>query len=58
VALPPLMLIFWSLIHAPVTLLIVLDALAIPFSMASSKLEGDVELISIFFATDIFPFLP
>jgi low temperature requirement protein LtrA len=48
------MLIFWSFIHAPLTLLIVLAALAMPFSMASSKLEGEVDEISMFFATDIF----
>jgi hypothetical protein len=44
---------FCPLTHAPSTFLSVLTARAMPFSMASSKLLFELEIISVTLATDV-----
>jgi hypothetical protein len=53
VILPLVTMTFCSLIHAPSILLSVLSALAIPFTIASSKLFSEVAVISMTLATDM-----
>ena len=56
--LPSVTMTFCSLIHAPSTFLSVLSALAIPFSIASSKLFAEVDVISMTLAKLFHPNSP